>query len=215
MQDLLRSYNDPGYALFDSPSWMANKEQELLGISLTCNKVDEYDTTRANCTCKEFIDGFESQHGAVIAVQIESVREWTIKKGKAKGNKMGFVVASDNSCCLDNITAFSEEWDKYKNLLAIAGIGNPEKFFQLLEQNDLKIEKKLIFPDHYEFNKNEVIDIIKEAKEANLKIITTEKDYCRIKKFELSEIDFLRNELQIHEDEKLIERVLEVYDKKN
>ena len=60
VQDLLRSYNDPGYALFDSPSWMANKEQELLGISLTCNKVDEYDTTRANCTCKEFIDGFES-----------------------------------------------------------------------------------------------------------------------------------------------------------
>ena len=117
VQDLLRSYNDPGYALFDSPSWMANQEQELLGISLTCNKVDEYDTTRANCTCKEFIDGFESQHGAVIAVQIESVREWTIKKGKAKGNKMGFVVASDNSCCLDNITAFSEEWDKYKNLL--------------------------------------------------------------------------------------------------
>ncbi len=102
-----------------------------------------------------------------------------------------------------------------KKLLAFAGIGNPENFFELLDKNKLFVEKKLIFPDHYEFNKNEIIDIIKEAKEANLKIITTEKDYCRIKKFELSEIDFLRNELQIHEDEKLIERVLEVYDKKN
>ena len=59
------------------------------------------------------------------------------------------------------------------------------------------------------------IEKLVKSKEANLKIITTEKDYCRIKKFELSEIDFLRNELQIHEDEKLIERVLEVYDKKN
>lgn len=41
----------------------------------------------------------------------------SFKKGISEGNKMGFIVASDNSCCLDNITAFSEEWDKYKNLL--------------------------------------------------------------------------------------------------
>ena len=30
---------------------------------------------------------------------------------------MGFVTVSDASCSLDNITAFSEEWDKYKKLL--------------------------------------------------------------------------------------------------
>ena len=117
VEDLLRSYNDPGYELFDSASWLAKQEQELLGIALTCNKVDEYNTDRANCTCKEFIDGFESQYGAVIAVQIESVREWKIKKGKAKGKSMGFITAGDTSCILDNITAFSDEWEKYKNLL--------------------------------------------------------------------------------------------------
>ena len=117
VEDLLRAYNDPGYELFDSPSWLAKQEQELLGIALTCNKVDEYNTDRANCTCKEFIDGFESQYGSVIAVQIESVREWKIKKGKAKGKSMGFITAGDTSCILDNITAFSDEWNKYKNLL--------------------------------------------------------------------------------------------------
>ena len=117
VEDLLRSYNDPGYELFDSASWLAKQEQELLGIALTCNKVDEYNTDRANCTCKEFIDGFESQYGPVIAVQIESVREWKIKKGKAKGKSMGFITAGDTSCILDNITAFSDEWEKYKNLL--------------------------------------------------------------------------------------------------
>ena len=57
------AYNNPGYELYDSPSWIAKKEEELLGISLTCNKVDEYDTSKATCTCKEFIDGFNSQYG--------------------------------------------------------------------------------------------------------------------------------------------------------
>jgi DNA polymerase III alpha subunit len=117
VEDLLRSFSDPGYELYDSPSWVAKQEDELLGISLTCSKVDEYDTSKANCTCKEFVDGFESRHGASLAVKIESVREWTIKKGKAKGKKMGFVAAGDSSCILDNITAFSEEWERYGKLL--------------------------------------------------------------------------------------------------
>ena len=34
-----------------------------------------------------------------------------------------------------------------KKLLAFAGIGNPENFFELLDKNKLLVEKKLIFPD--------------------------------------------------------------------
>jgi DNA polymerase III alpha subunit len=117
IEDLLTTYDNPGYDLYDSPSWVSKVEEELLGISLTCNKVDEYDTSRANCTCKEFIDGFNSQKGIVLAVKVDSVREWTIKKGKAKGMKMGFVTVSDTSCSLDSVTAFSEEWEKYKKML--------------------------------------------------------------------------------------------------
>ena len=117
IEDLLTTYDNPGYDLYDSPSWLSKVEEELLGISLTCNKVDDYDTSRSNCSCKEFIDGFNSQKGIVLAVKVDSVREWTIKKGKAKGMKMGFVTVSDTSCSLDNVTAFSEEWEKYKKVL--------------------------------------------------------------------------------------------------
>ena len=117
IEDLLVTYDNTGYELYDSPSWVSKVEEELLGISLTCNKVDEYDTSRSNCSCKEFIDGFNSQKGIVLAVKIDSVREWTIKKGKAKGMKMGFVTVSDTSCSLDNVTAFSDEWEKYKKML--------------------------------------------------------------------------------------------------
>lgn len=117
IKDLLVAYSNPGYELHDSPSWIAKKEEELLGISLTCNKVDEYDTSNATCTCKEFLDGFNSQYGISLGVQIDSVREWTIKKGRAKGMKMGFITVSDTSCSLDNVTAFSEEWSKFKKML--------------------------------------------------------------------------------------------------
>ena len=115
--DLLSTYDNPGYDLYDAPSWVSKVEEELLGISLTCNKVDEYDTSKSNCSCKEFVDGFNSKGGIVLAVKVDSVREWTIKKGRSKGMTMGFVTASDTSCSLDNITAFSEEWEKYKQLL--------------------------------------------------------------------------------------------------
>ena len=46
----------------------------------------------------------------------------------------------------------------------MAGIGNPENFFNLLLENDLKISK-FIFPDHYEFNKTEFLSIVKQAEE--------------------------------------------------
>tara|TARA_R110000824_G_scaffold219292_2_gene406158 strand:+ start:10514 stop:12151 length:1638 start_codon:yes stop_codon:yes gene_type:complete len=115
--DLVDAYENPGYDLYDSPSWLAKQEEELLGTALTCNKVDEYDTSRSNCTCKEFLDGFQGQHGIYLAVQIDGVREWEIKKGRSKGQKMGFLTVSDTSCSIDNVTAFSEEWDKYKKLL--------------------------------------------------------------------------------------------------
>ena len=116
IESLLSTLNNPGYELYDSPSWIAKVEEELLGISLTCTKVDEYDTTQANCTCKEFLDGFSS-NSIAIAVQIDNVREWTIKRGRAKGQKMAFITASDTSCSLDNITAFSDEWEKFKKCL--------------------------------------------------------------------------------------------------
>ena len=94
---------------------------------------------------------------------------------------------------------------KNKKLLALAGIGNPENFFEMIERNSLKIEKKLVYPDHYKFSKNEILKIIDEAKNNNYKLIMTEKDYFKIKKFNLNTIGYLKIELKIEKQEKLIE----------
>ena len=104
--------------------------------------------------------------------------------------------------------------DKFKNkkLLAIAGIGNPENFFKLLNQYDLNIEKKLIFPDHYEFTKAEIKNIIEDAKNKGLQIIMTEKDYFKIKDFNQPEIKYLEVSLEIKQKEKFIKKISQLYD---
>ena len=100
---------------------------------------------------------------------------------------------------------------KNKNLLAVAGIGNPEKFFQLLEQNNLKIKKKLIFPDHYEFTNNDINYILKLKKENNYHIITTEKDFYKIKEPNNEMFKFLKVSLEIEKKEELIDLIINSY----
>jgi DNA polymerase III alpha subunit len=114
---LIDSLENPGYNLEDSPAWRAKNEQEYLGVALTCSKVDEYDTSHANCTCKEFIDGFDSRNGIAIAAELKSIREWEIKRGESKGKKMAFITLSDSTCNLDNVVMFSEDYEKHKQKL--------------------------------------------------------------------------------------------------
>ena len=86
---------------------------------------------------------------------------------------------------------------KKKKLLAFAGIGNPENFFSLLKENKLIVEKKISFPDHYKYTLKELNELIAFAIKNNLNLITTEKDFFRIKHFELSQIQCLNVKLEI------------------
>ena len=101
---------------------------------------------------------------------------------------------------------------KNKKLLAIAGIGNPENFFQIIEKNNLKITKKITFPDHYEISRNEIQNIINEAKNNDFQIIMTEKDYFKVNKYELGKINYLKVNLEIYEKERLLNKIKSLYD---
>lgn len=104
--------------------------------------------------------------------------------------------------------------DQFKNkkLLAIAGIGNPENFFQLIENNKLNIEKKLIYPDHYVFSESEIKNIIKDAEINNYQIIMTEKDYFKINHFNINKINYLKVSLELEKKEMLLNRVRSIYE---
>ena len=92
--------------------------------------------------------------------------------------------------------------------MALAGIGNPENFFDLLKSYNLKIEKKYIFPDHYIFKKKEMLDIVSDAEDNNCEIVMTEKDYFKIKNFLIKKLNYLKVDLEIKDKNKFIESIL-------
>ncbi len=65
---------------------------------------------------------------------------------------------------------------KSKNKLLVAGIAKPEPFFNYLKNEDDLI---LTFPDHHHFVEKDLIEIQNKAQ--NKIIITTEKDFVRLK----------------------------------
>ena len=101
---------------------------------------------------------------------------------------------------------------KNKKLLAISGIGNPENFFKILMDNQMNIQKKMVYPDHYEFTKNEMLKIIEYAKKNDFQIVMTEKDYYKIKDFSLENIKYLKVKLEIEKEEEFIKNVMKAYD---
>ena len=104
---------------------------------------------------------------------------------------------------------------KNKKLLAVVGISNPENFFQLMSKNGLQVEKKLIFPDHYEFTTTAIQKIVDEAKIKDYQIVTTEKDFFKFRNFKKQTIEYLKLALEIVDKEKFIKTIYKLYDKKN
>lgn len=74
--------------------------------------------------------------------------------------------------------------DKARKYYAFAGIGNPESFFQLLEQNGANIVLKKNFPDHYNYSSEDINQLKNEAGRLGLQLITTKKDYVKISEAE-------------------------------
>ena len=67
------------------------------------------------------------------------------------------------------------------------------------------VAREIIFPDHYDYNHNDLKKIQNIAKNENLKIITTEKDFMKIPEEFKKEINFLTIDLIIQDEKKLIE----------
>jgi tetraacyldisaccharide 4'-kinase len=69
---------------------------------------------------------------------------------------------------------------KNKNVLAFAGIGDPEKFFATLTQAGIAIAQRQAFGDHHRFTAKEAASLVAQAEGNGLTLVTTEKDYARM-----------------------------------
>ena len=78
----------------------------------------------------------------------------------------------------------------------------------MLKNHGLNILKDLEFPDHYNYSKNDLKKIFDKAKNLNCEIITTEKDFFRLKDENKDQIRYVKSELKIIDEEKLIKSIL-------
>jgi tetraacyldisaccharide 4'-kinase len=82
--------------------------------------------------------------------------------------------------------------EKIKNnkFIAFCGIGNNERFKNLLEQNNIQLVKFYSFENHYNYNFSDIQKLVTHAIKNRCKLITTKKDFIKIK--EIKNIDQLK-----------------------
>lgn len=68
-----------------------------------------------------------------------------------------------------------------QSYVAFAGIGRPEKFFDTLEANGAKPADAVPFPDHHVYSKSDLTYLRKLAAQYDAQLITTEKDFVRLR----------------------------------
>ena len=99
---------------------------------------------------------------------------------------------------------------KNKKVIALAGIGNPENFFDLLKDNKIDIGEEIKFPDHHEYSEETLENLINKAKENNNILLTTEKDYFRIAENYKQNISFLKIEVEIENRNQFIDQIKKI-----
>ena len=102
--------------------------------------------------------------------------------------------------------------NEFKNnkIIAFAGIGNPENFFDLLKGNKLNIVETIKFPDHHQYSKKELKNLLSKIKENNTILLTTEKDYFRIFESYRKNIKFLKVKVEIDNKTQFMEEIKKI-----
>lgn len=67
-----------------------------------------------------------------------------------------------------------------QRVLAFAGIGHPEKFYQTLREQGYEVVQTRDFPDHYAYTAADIEDLQRAAAADGLALITTEKDFVKL-----------------------------------
>jgi tetraacyldisaccharide 4'-kinase len=83
----------------------------------------------------------------------------------------------------------------------------------MIKNYGLLVSKDLEFPDHYRYKENDIKEIINLSEKMNSKIITTEKDYLRLGNLKLDKIKYIKSDLQIDDEDKLINSLKKIYEK--
>lgn len=86
-----------------------------------------------------------------------------------------------------------------KRVVAFAGIGRPEKFFQSVRDSGAEIVHAQPFGDHHVYAASEIARLVSRARAAQAELITTEKDFVRLTPIEREGILTLPVQAEFHD----------------
>ena len=78
----------------------------------------------------------------------------------------------------------------------------------MIKNNGINVVKDIEFSDHYNFKNEDIDKILDLSKKLNCKVITTEKDFMRIRNNNINEIKYIKIELHIIDEDKLINAII-------
>lgn len=137
------------------------------------------------------IFGYLQGDFSLLKLQDLNHTDWPSQKDPKKSGR--FKNKGKKSVVLEAVTAVSDldsssEIDQSNpsdlrqiKFLAFCGIGYPQKFFNFLRK-ELHVLSCIEFPDHYPFTDDDITDLLDEARLLDARLVTTEKDLCRIPK---------------------------------
>lgn len=123
---------NPPYDLIDDPSWIIDQEIKFLGCPITLTKIETSDTSAANTTCKEIVNGKRGKDLCIVG-NIQRLSDYKITKGDSQGKLMSFLTIEDDTCILDSVIVFPSVKEKYKYILYE---GNNLIFCGSVQKND-------------------------------------------------------------------------------
>jgi DNA polymerase III alpha subunit len=107
VEEVVKVLENPSFTTKDSAYYIASQETELLGIPVTCSKLDTCKSDiEADTTCREFLQGKTGK--CSLSVEILTVRESLIKNGKQKGKKMLYLSLEDGTGTIDTAVVFPD-----------------------------------------------------------------------------------------------------------
>jgi tetraacyldisaccharide 4'-kinase len=97
-----------------------------------------------------------------------------------------------------------EDFDLKKKYFIFSGIGSSNSFKELLLKHNFSIIDEINYPDHFNYQQNDLDTIVKKAKINQAEIITTEKDFTKISNLNHKNISPVKLDLKINDEKNLL-----------
>ena len=135
-----------------------------------------------------------------------------IINGKKNINIENKILENNNKIRIFYTKYKAQNIEEFKNnkVIAFAGIGNPDNFFDLLKDNNINILENISFPDHYNYSNKELENLINKTKENNATLLTTEKDFFRINETYKKNIKHLKIIVEIENKNQFVEEIKKI-----